>query len=185
MGSDEDMAVGFQPVLSSNGQRTAEPSGAVTDIDAHFRDLVGFAPWLWADPAMERGDDRKANAEARVLEAYVRARSFTPSQYALVHRWDLGTLRHDLIRQRTLVAIFRNDAAKAEAQRDELAAALDEIRRVFSDPLTRRALGGHSEAQQCAVTKARAALAKVAPLPQGVNARGAEAFPDNHLNEGD
>lgn len=58
-------------------------------------------------------------------------------------------------------ALFEQGAQRIEelrATRDELRRVLQEMLSAFCDPITRRALGGHNERQQCAVLEARETL---------------------------
>lgn len=141
MGSDEDMAVGFQPILSSNGQRTAEPSGAFTP-----------GPWF-------------------VYQHFATPR---PDLFDVC-----GRTRDDDVAENCTEANARLIAAAPDLY-EALTATTAQLERVLN-------LMGlhHDDVAEIVLYRGKDALAKAAPPPQGVNATGAEAFPDNHLNEGD
>jgi hypothetical protein len=96
-------------------------------------DTLPFWPWLWADPALERGDEQIVMAERRLRVNYERAREPVPNQYALVHRWDLITLMHKFWRFRARSGLLDDYVARAVAAEAELAAlrsALEPFARV-------------------------------------------------------
>ena len=61
-------------------------------------------------------------------------------------------------REQFLVGCANGRAQAAEARADRLARVVVDLKKAFGDPMTRRALGGHSETQQAAILAASAAL---------------------------
>lgn len=66
---------------------------------------------LGRDP-MQDGDRGLEAAEARLRLAYTLQQPFAPDQTALVWRVDLGAIRRDLLRQRTLAEMYAAENAK-------------------------------------------------------------------------
>lgn len=77
--------------------------------------LVGFAPWLWANPALD-GEDRKQFSWERLRAPKDTAQPFTPNQYALVLRWDLIETMHELIWRRAQVESLRDEVTRLREQ---------------------------------------------------------------------
>lgn len=177
---------------STRGQRdafkaeAAEAADRIEALEGEQREVnisleaLPFWPWLWADPAMERGDDQIIAAEKRIRVNYETAREPIPNQYALVHRYDIWTLMHAFWRHRarsgllndTLEALTTAQAriAELERERDETLEALKlaEGRMVMLLPAE---LGGsdHPIATQYCIARVRAAIAKALPPSDGAH----------------
>lgn len=115
---------GEEEVLSTSRPSKSSPS----DVDhsnsaataAGWPESVGFAPWLWANPALDPVGDKPALAEARIRAPMNVAQPFTPNQYALVLRWDLITWWHEIVWRRAQVESLRHYVFRLEAERNEM-----------------------------------------------------------------
>lgn len=71
---------------------------------------VPFYPPLWADPARDPTGEKPEHAWERLKAPRDVQQSFVAAGLALVHRWDLITLMHELIWRRAQVDSLRSQA---------------------------------------------------------------------------
>lgn len=97
-------------------------------------DTLPFWPWLWADPCRDDPDQQRDMAERRLRVNYETARAPIPDQYALVHRWDLTTLFHELWHKRAKASLVDDYKSRALSAERELATAREASLILKGDP---------------------------------------------------